>query len=222
MELLKEEYIETTIENVLEESTSEKKWYLSGPTLMAETKNLNSRVYPMSVLEKAINVHIENKLNSGRCVGELSHPLSNSQEINLENISHKFISVTKEGNTFFTKAQLLDTPKGKIAKNLLSEGIKLGFSSRALGSINESNGVKIVKECQIISLADIVFDPSIGQFAESINESKQWIWECGVLVEKDLSEEIDKYKKLIKESKAKDIQDVVKNIFSDYIKKLKL
>jgi len=223
MELLKESVFDyASCDIVTEEETKEKRWYLSGPTLMAETPNQNRRVYPMTVLESAINKHIENdKLLSGRCVGELQHPSTNSTEINLENISHKFLSVEKDKNIFITKAQLLNTPKGKIAQNLLSEGVKLGFSSRALGNMVESNGVRVVKECQIISLADIVFEPSIAQFAEAIKENQEWVFDNGVLVKKDLSEEIDKYKSIIKEAKAKDIQKVVKAIFADYMSKLK-
>lgn len=222
MELLKEALRETLVESILEENGI-KRWYISGPTLQGSIVNHNRRQYPTPVLENAVNIHIKDRLDKGRCVGELSHPLSNSQEINLENISHKFVKVEKIEDNFYTKALLLDTPKGKIAQNLTSEGIQLAFSSRGLGNVVESNGVKVVKDYQLICLADIVFDPSGPMcFVDAIQENKEWVFENGQLVEKDLSEELDIYKKVLKEAKAKDIQKVVKECFNDYIKKLSL
>lgn len=223
MNLITESISEVITESILDESTNTKKTYIEGITLVAETVNANKRCYPKSVLSEAIKKHIETDLKLNRCVGCLNHPLERAAEIDPEQISHVFESVKEDGNNFITRARVIDSPKGKILESLLSNGIKMGISSRGLGNVSESNGVKIVKEFQIVSLGDAVFLPSApGAFLSAINESKQWVWECGVLVEKDLSEEMDKYKKLIKEAKSKDIQDVVKNIFSDYIKKLKL
>ncbi len=222
MQLLQETITDIVTESVLDESTNTKKTYIEGITLVAETVNGNKRCYPKSVLAEAIKKHIENDLKLNRCVGCLNHPTERASEIDPEQISHIFESVKEEGNNFITRAKVIDSPKGKILENLLNNGIKMGISSRGLGNVVESNGVKIVKEFQIVSLGDAVFLPSApGAFLSAIQENYEWIYDNGVLVKKDLSEEIDKYKKIIQEAKAKDIQNVVKKIFSDYINKLK-
>ncbi|MDX9694597.1 MAG: hypothetical protein RBT49_02300 [Bacteroidales bacterium] len=222
MQLLKETFSEVLTESVLDESTNTKNWFVEGITLQSEVKNGNGRIYPMPVLEKAISIHVDKYLNNKRAVGELDHPENNAASIKPENISHVFESVIKEGNNFRTRARLLNTPKGRIGQNLLEAGITLGISSRGLGSIKESNGAKVVQELQLVSLGDLVFEPSAPDaFLTAIQENCEWVYDNGVLVKKDLSEEIDKYKKTIQEAKAKDIQNVVKKIFSDYINKLK-
>jgi len=222
MELLLESTDDLLVESVVEED--KKKLYIEGVTLQAEITNGNKRVYPAKVLKEAIQKHTDIDMKRNRCVGQLNHPLERTAEIDPELVSHVFESVRQEGNNFITRARVLENmPKGKILASLLENNIKMGISSRGLGSVSESNGKKIVQEFNIISLGDAVFMPSAPEgFIEAIKEQQEWIYDNGTIVQKDLSEEMDEYKKLINECKAKDIQEVMKNILTDYIKKLTL
>lgn len=226
MELLLESTDEILVESVIDDDGKDgkKKMYIEGVTLQAEITNGNKRVYPISVLKESIQKHTDLDMKRNRCVGQLNHPLERTAEIDPEQISHVFESVRQEGNNFITRARVLESvPKGKILFSLLENNIKMGISSRGLGSVTESNGKKIVQEFSIISLGDAVFMPSAPEgFINAIREQQEWVYDNGVLVNKDLSEEMDKYQKLIKESKVKDIQEVTKNILMDYIKKLTL
>jgi len=223
MQLITESTTDIVVESIIDESTNTKQWFVEGITLQSEIKNQNGRIYPFDVLNKAVTEYTEKYLKSKRALGELDHPRENAGSVNPANVSHVFENVKVNGKDFITKAKVLDTPSGKIVKNFLESGIKLGISSRGLGSIKESNGAKIVQEFQLVTLGDLVLDPSGPNcFLDAINEKKEWIYENGVLVEKDLSEDLDKYNKLIKESNKKDIQKVVKEIFTDYINKLRL
>lgn len=219
--LLKEDFADFKTQQVIEESTGAKRWFIEGITLQSEVKNHNGRVYPKDVLSRAINDHVESYLRSGRAVGELDHPVEKSAQISPENISHKFVSVKEDGNNFCTKAQLLDTPKGKIAQSLLDAEVRLGISSRGLGSLKESNGAKVVQEFQIISLGDIVFEPSGPDcFMNSMMEGREWLYENGKLVQVDLSEDMDKWQKTLRTASAKDVQAAASKVLSEYITKL--
>ncbi len=223
MELLQESTQEIVVESVEDGESKKKTWYVQGITLQSEIKNRNNRIYPFKVLNEAINKYKENYLSRRRAVGELDHPINNTANITPDNISHVFESIECDGKNFISKAKVLNTPKGLITQNLLEENIKLGISSRGLGSISESNGCKIVQEFQLITAGDLVIDPSgTDCWLDAIKEQKEWIYENGQIVEKDLSVEMDVYKKLIQESKTKDIQNTLKLILSDYFKKLSL
>lgn len=222
MELLLESTDDLLVESVGEED--KKKLYIEGVTLQAEITNGNKRVYPAKVLKEAIQKHTDIDMKCNRCVGQLNHPLERIAEIDPEQVSHVFESVRQEGNNFITRARVLENmPKGKILASLLENKIKMGISSRGLGNVSESNGKKIVQGFNIISLGDAVFTPSAPEgFIEAIREQQEWIYDNGTIVQKELSEEMDEYKRLINECKAKDIQEVMKNILTDYIKKLTL
>jgi len=222
MELLRESYNDTAVEEILEESTNEKKLYLTGIALQGNIVNQNLRWYPTEVLEKAINEHVDKYLNKNRSLGELDHPLTGQASINLENVSHRFVSIEKKGDSFYSKALVLDTPKGKILKSLIEGGVRVGFSSRGLGNIVEGkNGQKVVSQYTLVAISDAVYEPSAPlAFQDHIMENSQWTWDCGMYVQKDLSESIDTYKKLISEAKSKDVQKVLRSIFKDYINKL--
>jgi predicted ester cyclase len=218
MELLRESFSEALLEEVLEESTGEKKMYLTGIGLQGGIVNQNGRTYPVAVLEKAINEHVEKYLKNGRSLGELDHPSTDQSSINLENVSHRFVSITREGNNFVTKALVLETPKGKILKSLVEGGVKIGFSSRGLGNVAKD---RVVQEYSIVSPSDAVYEPSAPDaFQTSIMENSQWVWDCGILIQKDLSESLDNYKVMLKEAKARDVQKVLRSIFKDYMNKL--
>jgi hypothetical protein len=205
----------------LDESTGKKDFYIEGITLQSEIKNKNGRVYPKTVLREAIHKHTSEMLESGRAVGELKHPKSDIHEIDPENISHRFVEVKEDGNDFYTKAKILDTPKGSIVKNLLEGGVKLGISSRGFGDVKESKDAKVVQSLYLVSLGDIVTNPSApNAFVNAVMENKEFVFENGIIVEKDLSQEIDEYKSIIQKASSKELQEAISNIFDDYMKKI--
>ena len=182
MKLITEEI--SSVKFVTEGKGSSKKMYIEGTFLQGEIKNRNGRMYPVSTLAKEVGRYNESFVNKGRALGELGHP--DGPTVNLDRVSHKIVSLTQEGNNFRGKAQLLDTPMGKIAKSLLDEGVMLGVSSRGIGSIKEdNNGVKVVGEdFMLATAADIVADPSAPDaFVSGIMEGKEWVWEGGILRE---------------------------------------
>ncbi len=182
MKLITEEV--TNVEIITEGKGSNKKLYIEGVFLQGELKNRNGRMYPISTLSKEVNRYCETFVNKGRALGELGHP--DGPTVNLDRVSHKITSLVQEGNNFKGKAQILSTPMGKIASSLLDEGVKLGVSSRGVGSLQTtSEGCKIVGEdFQLATAADIVADPSAPDaFVNGIMEGKEWIWEGGILRE---------------------------------------
>ena len=180
--------ITETIEDInlicedLEES-GKKSYYIEGVFLQGDIKNRNGRLYPSAVLSKEVDKYTESFIDKGRALGELGHP--EGPTINLDRVSHKIVSLKKEGTNFIGKAKLLETPMGKIASNLLNEGVKLGVSSRGMGSLELKNGVNYVKDdFMLATAADIVADPSAPDaFVEGIMEGKEWVWESAVLRE---------------------------------------
>ena len=158
--------------------------YIEGVFLQGDIKNRNGRMYPMETLAKEVNRYNESFVNKGRALGELGHP--DGPTVNLDRVSHKITSLTQEGNNFKGKAQILNTPMGKIASSLLGEGVMLGVSSRGVGSLKTtSEGHKVVGEdFMLATAADIVADPSAPDaFVQGIMEGKEWIWDGGKLRE---------------------------------------
>jgi len=208
---------------VLEEGKT-KNYYLEGLTLKGDEKNKNGRIYPTSVLEDAVKKHKNIYMDTARgALGELNHPSENVHEINFKNVSHQFLSITQEGTSFIAKAKVLDTPNGKILKNLIDEGITPGISSRGFGQVQESNGVKIVKTLNLISIGDVVSNPSChNAFVQGIMESKEWVYENGVLSEKsvEVEEQIDTFQKAIKKASKSELTEVSINCFKEYFKTL--
>jgi len=187
-----------------EEKDGEKHLYIEGVFLQSEIKNRNGRIYPFDVLNKEVERYSEEYVKAGRALGELGHP--DGPTVNLDRVSHKITSLKAEGNNFMGKARILDTPMGKIAKSLLGEGVKLGVSSRGMGSLKEENGVKYVSDdFMLATAADIVADPSAPDaFVNGIMEGKEWVWEGGLLREKQIQEikkEIDNASKVELEEK---------------------
>ena len=178
------------IENIqvlTEEKNGKKSLYISGPFLQAEVTNRNGRCYPFPILEREVKKYTDKFISQGRALGELGHP--DGPTVNLDRASHMITSLKAEGNNFMGKAKILDTPMGNIAKSLLDEGVKLGVSSRGVGSLVERNGVRYVGEDFMLSTAaDIVADPSAPDaFVQGIMEGKEWVWNNGILAEKTLS-----------------------------------
>jgi len=182
MKLITEEI--SNVKIITEGKGANKSLHIEGVFLQGELKNRNGRVYPIQTLSREVNRYCENFINNGRALGELGHP--EGPTVNLDRVSHKITSLVQEGNNFKGKAKLLETPMGKIAKSLLSEGVKLGVSSRGVGSLKEDHrGCKVVGEdFQLSTAADIVADPSAPDaFVNGIMEGKEWVWEGGLLRE---------------------------------------
>jgi len=174
------------VEFLIEDNGSKKNHFIEGVFLQADIKNRNGRVYEMNVLEKEVGRYTESYISKDRALGELGHP--EGPTVNLDRVSHKIVSLQKEGHNFIGKAKILDTPMGKIAKNLIDEGVKLGVSSRGVGSISERNGASYVRDdFMLATAADIVADPSAPDaFVEGIMEGKEWVWNNGILTERHI------------------------------------
>ena len=183
MKLITDEVSE--VKFITEGRGNAKKLYIEGVFLQGNISNRNGRMYPMETLSREVNRYTESFINKGRALGELGHP--DGPTVNLDRVSHKIVSLTQEGNNFRGKAQLLETPMGKIAKSLIDEGVTLGVSSRGVGSLRMTNeGHKIVGEdFMLATAADIVADPSAPDaFVSGIMEGKEWVWEGGILRER--------------------------------------
>jgi hypothetical protein len=205
-----------TIKVITEESNGVKSLFISGPFLVAETKNRNGRVYRKETLAKEVGRYMEQYVNKNRAFGELGHP--DSPTINLDRVSHLITSLKEDGNVFVGKAKILETPMGKIAKSLLEGGATLGVSSRGMGSLKNEGGANVVQDdFYLATAADIVADPSApGAFVQGIMENKEWVWDNGIVKEVD----INAYYEQIKSAKQKQIDEVALKIFGNFMSKL--
>ena len=174
MLLITEQIDDTKV--ITEGKGSKKRTYIEGVFLQGAIKNRNGRMYPLETLGREVQKYNENYIQKGRAMGELGHP--EGPTINLDRVSHLITSLKESGNNFVGKARILDTPMGRVTRELLDEGIKLGVSSRGLGSIKEQNGCKVVCDDFILATAaDIVADPAAPDaFVNGIMEGKEWIW----------------------------------------------
>jgi hypothetical protein len=211
--------ITETVEEVkliTEENNGVKTLYIQGPFLVAETKNRNGRSYPVTVLENEVNRYMKEYVDKNRAFGELGHP--ESPTINLERVSHMITNISRNGNVFEGKAKVLDTPMGKIAKNLMEAGATLGVSSRGMGSLKMVDGVNVVQpDFYLATAADIVADPSApGAFVQGIMEGKEWVWDNGLVKEVNINEYYDQ----IKTAKQKQLDDISLKIFENFLSKL--
>ena len=187
MKLITEEV--SQVKFITEGKGAKKKMYIEGVFLQGNLKNRNGRMYPVEILGREVERYNESFVSKGRAVGELGHP--DGPTVNLDRVSHKITQLRQEGNNFVGKAQLLETPMGKIAKSLIAEGVTLGVSSRGIGTLKEDkDGCKVVGEdFQLATAADIVADPSAPDaFVNGIMEGKEWVWEGGILREQFVDE----------------------------------
>ena len=183
MKLITEEIEQ--VEVIVENRNGKKNLFIEGVFLQGEIKNRNGRMYPMQTLAREVGRYNENFVEKGRALGELGHP--DGPTVNLDRVSHKIVSLKEDGNNFIGKAKILSTPMGKIASNLLGEGVKLGVSSRGVGSLSKTNeGYSVVGEdFTLATAADIVADPSAPDaFVDGIMEGKDWVWDGGILRER--------------------------------------
>jgi len=205
--------------NYLSESNEngKKSLFIEGRFLVAEEPNKNRRMYKIDILENEVKRYTEEYIKTNRALGELGHP--DTPTINLERVSHKIVSLTREGNVFMGRALVLDTPYGNIVKNFIDSGVNLGVSSRGMGSlVPNDEGVNIVQDdFRLATAADIVADPSApGAFVNGIMEGKEWLFVEGRYVEVD----IDNAKRQIKKAPKKQIEEVALNLFNNFISKL--
>ena len=211
--------ITETIENIevlTEERNGKKDYKIKGIFMQADIKNRNGRIYPVGTLAKEVKRYNEQFINKKRAFGELGHP--DGPTVNLERVSHMITSLKPEGKNFIGEAKIMDTPYGKIVKNLIDEGAQLGVSSRGMGSLQSgSQGNVVGKDFYLATAADIVADPSAPDaFVEGIMEGKEWVWDNGVLK----SMEVEQYKEEIERTKREELAEVKADIFKDFIKKL--
>ena len=175
-------------------------------------------MYPVNTLAKEVGRYTESFIQKGRALGELGHP--DGPTVNLDRVSHKITSLRQEGNNFVGKAQLLETPMGKIAKSLINEGVTLGVSSRGIGTLKEDrDGLKVVGEdFQLATAADIVADPSAPDaFVNGIMEGKEWVWEGGTLREQFVDETKKRINTLVDQ---RALEEHKLNLFNDFLSNL--
>jgi len=192
-----------------------KSYKIRGTFLQADIKNRNGRIYPMDILEQEVVRYNKNFIQKKRAFGELGHP--DGPTVNLERVSHMITDLYPDGKNFIGEAKIMDTPYGKIVKNLIDEGAQLGVSSRGMGSLEPKKGAQVVRnDFYLATAADIVADPSApGAFVEGIMEGKEWVWDNGIVKEVDIAnykKDLDKDSRALGKKQAK--------IFADFLSKL--
>ena len=216
MKLITEEI--SSVKFIVEGKGAKKKMYIEGVFLQGDIKNRNGRMYPCGTLAKEVNRYNESFVKKGRALGELGHP--DGPTVNLDRVSHKITSLRQEGKNFIGKAQLLETPMGKIAKSLIAEGVTLGVSSRGVGSLKEDHtGCKVVGEdFMLATAADIVADPSAPDaFVSGIMEGKEWVWEGGSLREQLVEKTQRRINTLVGQNR---LEEHKLNLFNDFLSNL--
>ena len=214
MKLISEEVLDA--QYIVEENNGKKEYKIRGIFLQSDIKNRNGRIYENGILAKEVNRYDKEFIQKGRAFGELGHP--DGPTVNLERVSHMIKALTPEGKNFIGEAKIMDTPYGKIVKNLIDEGATLGVSSRGMGSLVQKGGANYVgKDFYLATAADIVADPSAPDaFVEGIMESKEWVWDNGVLLEKD----IEAWKSEIQKAKSHALAEAKVKVFKNFLGKL--
>jgi hypothetical protein len=216
MKLITEEI--ESVEFIVEENDGKKSLYIEGIFLQGDIKNRNGRMYPMETLRREVARYTENHISAGRALGELGHP--DGPTVNLDRVSHKIVSLKESGSNFVGKAKILNTPMGKIASSLIEEGVKLGVSSRGIGSLTISReGVNVVgNDFMLATAADIVADPSAPDaFVEGIMEGKEWVWDGGILREKFAQKTYKRINTLVDQKR---LEEQKLNLFNDFLSNL--
>jgi len=216
MKLIREEI--ESVDFIVESKNGKKSLYIEGVFLQGNIKNRNGRMYPMETLRREVSRYNEANVNAGRALGELGHP--DGPTVNLDRVSHKIVSLKESGDNFIGKAKILGTPMGKIAANLVEEGVKLGVSSRGIGSLKMTReGCNVVgDDFMLATAADIVADPSAPDaFVEGIMEGKEWVWEGGLIREK-FAEQTKKRINTLVDQRTLDEHKI--NLFNDFLNSL--
>ena len=216
MKLIREEI--ESVEFITEERNGKKSLYIEGIFLQGNIKNRNGRMYPMETLQKEVSRYNEAHVQSGRALGELGHP--DGPTVNLDRVSHKITSLRESGSNFIGRAKILDTPMGQIAKSLIGEGVKLGVSSRGIGSLKPTKeGFNVVgDDFMLATAADIVADPSAPDaFVEGIMEGKDWVWDGSILREKYATKTYKTINTLVDQKK---LDEQKLSLFNDFLSNL--
>ena len=216
MKLIREEV--ESVKFLVEQKNGKKSLYIEGVFLQGNIKNRNGRMYPMETLRKEVARYNESNIQSGRALGELGHP--DGPTVNLDRVSHKIVSLRESGSNFIGKAKILSTPMGKIASSLIDEGVKLGVSSRGIGSLQmNKEGCNVVgNDFMLATAADIVADPSAPDaFVEGIMEGKEWIWDGGILREKLAEQTQRKINTLVDQKR---LEEHKLSLFNDFLSNL--
>ena len=216
MKLIREEI--ESVEFLVENRNGKKSMYIEGVFLQGDIKNRNGRMYPMETLQREVARYNESNITSGRALGELGHP--DGPTVNLDRVSHKIVSLKESGSNFVGKAKILDTPMGQIASSLIKEGVKLGVSSRGIGSLKPTKeGFNVVgDDFMLATAADIVADPSAPDaFVEGIMEGKEWIWEGNSFREQRAAETKNKIESLVTQKR---LEEHKLSLFNEFINSL--
>ncbi len=216
MKLIREEI--ETVDFIVEERNGKKSLYIEGIFLQGDIQNRNGRMYPLETLKKEVQRYNESNILTGRALGELGHP--EGPTVNLDRVSHKIVSLRESGSNFIGKAKIMNTPMGNIAKNLIDEGVKLGVSSRGIGSLKPTReGYNVVSDDFMLSTAaDIVADPSAPDaFVEGIMEGKDWIWDGGVLREAQAAKTYKQINTLVDQNQ---LNENKLNVFNEFLNSL--
>ena len=210
------EYHDSNLQVITEKTEKGGSTYvIEGVFMQADKKNRNGRIYDKSILEGAVNKYVTEQVKTGRAVGELNHP--EGPTINLDKVSHKITELRFEGSDVIGKASILNTPMGKIVEGLLEGGVKLGVSSRGMGTLVNKQGVSHVGKDFMLSTVDIVQDPSAPEaFVNGIMEGVEWVWNNGILCPQDI-EEIETE---IKEARGMRSSDIEIKAFKNFLSKL--
>lgn len=193
----------------------EKTYFIEGVFMQSDVKNRNGRVYPSNTLKKECGRYIKEYVERGRAMGELNHPTGPT--VNLDRVSHIIKELSEDGKNVYGKAKVLDTPMGRIVKNLIDEGAQLGVSTRGMGSLRPKNGYQEVQEDFMLAAIDIVADPSApNAFVNGIMEGKEWVFENNRWTERDREEAV----KIVKASSKRNLNSNIVKIFEDYFKKM--
>ena len=216
MKLIREEIEQ--VDFIVEERNGKKNLFIEGVFLQGNIKNRNGRMYPMETLRREVSRYNENHVAAGRALGELGHP--EGPTVNLDRVSHKIVSLKESGSNFIGKAKILNTPMGKIAESLISEGVKLGVSSRGVGSLKMTREgySEVGEDFMLATAADIVADPSAPDaFVSGIMEGKDWVWDGGILREKFAQKTYKQINTLVDQHK---LDEKKLSVFEDFLANL--
>jgi hypothetical protein len=212
------EYVEQNIETICEQKKDgSKDYFIEGVFMQSNKKNRNGRIYEKASLEKAVEKYVVEQVKEGRAVGELNHP--EGPTVNLDKVSHKITDLHWQGNDVVGKASILKTPMGKIVEGLLEGGVKLGVSSRGMGSLVQKNGASYVGDDFMLATVDIVQDPSApSAFVNGVMEGVEWVWDNGLIRQQD----IEAIETEIKSAPRKNLQEAEIRAFKNFLSKLNL
>ena len=211
------EYTDQNLETIVEaKDNGKKKYTIEGVFMQAEQKNRNGRIYPKDVMESALAKYVEEQVSKGRAVGELNHP--EGPTVNLDKVSHKIESLEWDGNDVVGKATILETPMGQIVKGLLDGDVRVGVSTRGMGSLQRGSNAMMVGKDFMLNAVDIVQDPSApNAFVNGVMEGVEWVWNNGIIE----AQTIEQMETEIKKAPRKDLYEVQVREFKNFLSLLK-